>query len=140
MINPIFYVLKKMVWSNYPIIIFRLFLLFLIPWWAFIPIQVIISFNFFAQSIFCWLLTCVYHIYWIRVNWYWHLSLGVIANFQSAVSKQEIRICFPHRILEGHGERSGFCDFTCCNQYIDWLQGSSSSYSSLRFCRKVLAK
>ena len=67
-----------------------------------------ISFKLFAQDLFCWLLTIVYHIYWIRVHWSWNLSLGVIANIQWAVSKPYIQICVYHRFLEGRGEGDVF--------------------------------
>ena len=36
---------------------------------------------------------------------------------------------FPCRIVEGCGEGAGFCDCTCFNKYIDWIQGSYSSLS-----------
>ena len=53
------------------------------------------SFDFFVQTFFCWLLACVYHIYWIIVHWPWILSLGVIANFQWSVSKLDMQISSP---------------------------------------------
>ena len=31
-----------------------------------------ISLKFLVQSFFCWFLTCVYHIHWIRVHLYWN--------------------------------------------------------------------
>ena len=42
--------------------------------------------------------------------------------------------------MEGRGEGAGFCHFKFCNQCIDWIQGSSSIYSSLKLCRKVYAQ
>ena len=85
-----------------------------------------ISFKFFFQYLFCWLLTCVNHIYWIRVYWYLNVFSGVLSNFQRDISKPYIWICFPYRFVEGCGEGSSFCDFTCCHQYIDWIQGNTS--------------
>ena len=82
------------------------------------------SFKLFSKSFFCWMFTCVYHIYWIIVHWYWNLSLGVIENCQWSISKPDMRICFPCRFVEGCGEVSGFCDLTYCHEYIDWLQGN----------------
>ena len=63
-----------------------------------------ISFKFFVKALFCWLLTYVYCIYWIRVHWSWNLSLGVFANFLRAVSKSDIQIPPPQRFVEGRGE------------------------------------
>ena len=31
-----------------------------------------ITFKFFAQALFCWMLACVYHIHWISVHWSWN--------------------------------------------------------------------
>ena len=84
-----------------------------------------ISFKFFVQAFFCWLLTCVYHIYCIIVNWYWKFPLGVLANSQWAISKPDIQNFSPHRFVESCGKGAGF--FTFCHQFIDWFQGSSSS-------------
>ena len=67
-----------------------------------------ISFKIFFQAFFCWLLTCVYHIYWIRTHWYWNLSLVVIENFQCAVYKPDIRIWFLSRLVEVCGEGAVF--------------------------------
>ena len=99
-----------------------------------------ISFKSFVQAFFCWFLTCVYHIYWINIHWYWNLSAGVIANCKWAVSKPYIRIYFPSRFLEGRGRGAGFFDFTSLYQYIYWLQGSYSSSTSLELCRQVLSQ
>ena len=77
------------------------------------------------QTSFCWLLTCVYHIYWIRVHWYWNLSLGMLENCQWAIYQPDIEICFLCRFVKGHGEGASFCDLTCNCQYIDCLQCSS---------------
>ena len=89
------------------------------------------------QALFRWLLNCVCHIYWIHVHWSWNVSSGVIENFQWGVSKPYIRICFYCRFVEGHGEGAGFRDFTCIHQYIDFIQGSSSTYSSLKLLSQV---
>ena len=62
---------------------------------------------------------------------YWNLSLGLIANFQWAVSKPYIKICFPRRFVGGCGEGAVFCYRVCCNKYTDRLQGSSSSLTFL---------
>ena len=51
-----------------------------------------ISFEFFVKDFFCWLLTCVYWIYWIIINLYWNLSLGVSTNFLWDVSKSDIQL------------------------------------------------
>ena len=83
-----------------------------------------ISFKFFVQSFF---LNCVYHIYWISVYWSWNLSSNVLKNCLWDISKPDISILFPRRFVGGHGKGAGFCDFTCIHQYIDCLQGSSSS-------------
>ena len=93
-----------------------------------------ISFKLFVQSSFCWLLTCVYHIYWISVHLSKNLSLGVLENCQCDISKPAIRILFPHSFMEGHGEGASFCGFACNHQYIDCLQGSYSSSSILKLC------
>ena len=69
-----------------------------------------ISFELFVQAFFCWLLTCVYHIYWIRVNWSWNLTLVVLTNCMWVVSKPDILICSPCRFVEVCGEGTGFCD------------------------------
>ena len=116
------------------------FLFFLISCWAFIPIQVPVSFKLFVESIFCLFLTCVYHIYFIIVHWSWKLSLGAISNFRWAVSKPDIRSCFSHMLVKFRGEGCGFCGCTYLNQYIDWLQVSSSSYSKLNFIGKCCLK
>ena len=60
----------------------------------------IISFKLFVQAFFYWLLTCVYHMYWISVHWSWNLYLGVLANHQWTISKLDICICFYHRLVE----------------------------------------
>ena len=86
-----------------------------------------ISFRFFIQAFFCSFLTCVYHIYWIIIHWFWNLSSGFIENFQWDVYKPDIQICFPHRFVEGRGEGAGFFCFACLRQYIDCIQGISSS-------------
>ena len=41
---------------------------------------------------------------------------------QWSVSKQDIHIFFPRRLVEGLGEGDSFCDCTCCNKYINWIQ------------------
>ena len=97
-----------------------------------------ISFKLFVQDFFSWFLTCVYHIDCIIIHWSWNFSSDVIANFQWSVSKPDIWVCFPCGFVEGRGEGYVFCYFTCRNQYIYWIQGSSSSYSSLKFCWWVL--
>ena len=74
------------------------------------------------------MLTCVYHIYLISVNWYWNLSSCVIVNCHWAVSKPDIQICPPCRFGEGRGEGCAFCDCTCHNKYIDWM---------LLLCRRI---
>ena len=63
----------------------------------------------------------------------------MIANFQWAVSKPGIWICFSRRFVEGCGEGDSFY-FVYCNQYIDWLQVSYSIYSSVVFGSYVLAQ
>ena len=88
----------------------------------------IISTKFFVQDFFCWFLTCVYHIYWISIHWSWNLSLGVLANFPWDVFKPDIRIWPSRRFVEGCGEVAVFFNFTCYHKYIDWLQGSYSSW------------
>ena len=97
-----------------------------------------ISTKLFVQDLFCWLLTCVYHIYYISVHWSWKLSLGVFENCQWDVSKLYIWILCSCRFVEACGKGAGFCDFICCHQYIDWIQGSSSSYSIFQLCGQVL--
>ena len=79
-----------------------------------------IFFKLFVKAFFCWLLTCVYRIYWISVYWCWNLSLGVIANCQWDHSKPDIHICFLRRRVEGCGKGAGFF-FSHHHQYIDWL-------------------
>ena len=86
-----------------------------------------ISFKFFSQAFFSILLNFVYHIYFISVYWSWNLSLGVMENFQWAVSKPDILTWFLWRSVEVRGEGDSFCDCTCLQEYIDWIQGSSSS-------------
>ena len=54
-----------------------------------------ISFKLTTQAFFCWLLTCVFSIYWTSVNWYWNLSLGVIVIFQWAITNQTYIFSFP---------------------------------------------
>ena len=85
------------------------------------------SVKILIQAFFCWFLTCVYHIYWISVNWSWKLSLGFIENGQWAIYKLDMWICSPRRFVEGCGSGDGFCDCACCNWYINWIQGSSRS-------------
>ena len=51
-----------------------------------------ISIKFFVEGLFCWFLTCVYHIYWISINWSWNFSLGVIGNCHWGVSKTDMRL------------------------------------------------
>ena len=87
-----------------------------------------ISIELFIQSFLCWLLTCVYHIYWIRVNWSWNLTLVVLTNCMWVVSKPDILICFPCRFVEGWWRGYRVLWFTCHRQYIDCLQGSYSSF------------
>ena len=79
-------------------------------------------FKLFIQYLFCWLPTCVYFIYYISVHWSWNLSLGTLENFQWAVYKPGIQICFPHRFVEGRGKGTDFCYFNFPHQYIDWHQ------------------
>ena len=79
----------------------------LFSWWTVKPVQVIISIKFFIQAVF-WLLTCVYHIYWMCIHWSWSLSSGVIANCQWAGSKLYIQICFLHRLVEGCSKAASF--------------------------------
>ena len=43
----------------------------------------------------------------------------------------------PHMFVEGCSQGASFCGFTCHHQYIDWIQGISSIYSSLNLCRQV---
>ena len=74
------------------------------------------SFKFFAQDLFCWLLTCVNNMFWISVHWSWNFSSGVSENCQWDVSKPDIQICHPHRFVEGSGEGDDFCDFTYLHQ------------------------
>ena len=103
--------------------------------WSFSLFDKKISSKFFVQALFYLLLTYVYHIYRISNHWYWNLYLVAIATCQWDVSKPDIRICFPHRLVKGRSEGAVFCCCTCHNQYIDWFQGISSNYSSLKFCR-----
>ena len=56
-----------------------------------------ISIKFFVHVFFCWFLTCVYHNYWIRMNWTWNLLLGVLTNCQWAVSIPDIQTPPPPR-------------------------------------------
>ena len=67
-----------------------------------------ISLKFFAQNFFCWLFTCVYHIYWNSVHWSWNASSNVLSNCYWAISKPAIYICFRHRFVEGTGEGAIF--------------------------------
>ena len=83
-------------------------------------------FNLLVQRLFYWLLTCVHHIYWISVHLSWNLFSGEIEKFVWEVSKPDIWVWFTHRFVEGCGEGSCFCDFTCHYQYINWIKGSSS--------------
>ena len=62
-----------------------------------------ISFNFFTEALFYWLLTCVYHIYWIIVHWSWNLYSGAIGICKWAISKPDIQIFFPLRFFGGRG-------------------------------------
>ena len=94
-----------------------------------------ISLKFFVQAFFYWFFNAVYYIYCISTHCSLNLSSGVLEHFQRAVSKPDIRICFPHRFVEGRGRGDDFCYLTCRHQYIDWIQGSYSSYSSLKLCR-----
>ena len=111
------------------------------PWDVSKPdIQICFPFKFFVQYFLCLLLTCVYHIHWVEVHWSWNLSSGELENCQWAVSKPDVRVCFPRRFVEGRGEGASFCDFICRHQCIDCIQGSSSSYSILKFCRWVFPK
>ena len=102
--------------------------------------QLIALINIKHPSNYLWmpsflLLTCVYHIYCISVHLSWNFSSGVLENCKWDVSKPDTQILFPRSFTEGRGEGAGFCDFTCCHQCIDWLQGSSSSSPSLNFWR-----
>ena len=99
-----------------------------------------ISFKIFVQAFFCWLLNCVHHIYWVSIHWSWNLSSCVVVNFQWYVSKPYIRICSPHTFVEGCVEGDGFYGRICCHQYIDWLQGSSSSLQLLVNCWQLIYK
>ena len=67
-----------------------------------------ISFTFFVKAFFCLFLTCVHHIYCIRVHWFWNLCWVFIENLQWAVSKLDMPICFSRSFMEGHGEGAGF--------------------------------
>ena len=53
-------------------------------------------------------MTCVYHIYWISVNWSWNLSLSVLTICQWDPSKPDVRIYFPSNFVEGRGEGEVF--------------------------------
>ena len=77
--------------------------------------------QFLVQAFFCWLLSCVYRIYWIIVHFYWNLSLSLLANCQWAVSKLDVQIFFHRRFVEGRGKVTGIYDFTFRHQYINWV-------------------
>ena len=79
-----------------------------------------ISFKFFVQALFCWLLYFVYFVYWISVHWYWNLSLGVLENCLWAVSKWYIQLFFPRRFVEVHGEGAS-CVVSLVVLILRWL-------------------
>ena len=79
-----------------------------------------ISFRFFVQTFFCWLLICV-----VNRCMSWRcmllvLSSGFIENFQLVVSKPGIQICFLHSFVEGCGECAVFLWFHPVPS-INWL-------------------
>ena len=78
-------------------------------WWIFLILNIL---QLIFQALFCLLLTCVYHIYYIIVHLSWNLSSGVISNYQWSLFKLDICIYFPHRFVEGREEGDGFCYFT----------------------------
>ena len=79
-----------------------------------------ISFKFFTQEYFRWLLTFVYWIYWIIVHWPRNFYLGVIENCMWDVYKTCMHICPPYRFVEGCGEGTGF---VLTIFIINWLTG-----------------
>ena len=85
-------------------------------------IALFLSVKFFVQDFLSLLLTCVYHICWIRVHWSWNFSLGVSENFQWAVYKPHIHICFPRRFVEGCGEGEVFLPYVAINISVGFKQ------------------
>ena len=47
--------------------------------------------------------------------------------YQISVGRIQTRHTYflPRRFVEVHGKDSGLFYFTCCHQYIHWIQGSS---------------
>ena len=80
-----------------------------------------ISLKFFTEAYFCWFLACVYWIYWISIYWSPNLSFGVFANRLWFVSKTDVWILFPHRLVA----RVTFFSYTFHYQFIDLLQGNN---------------
>ena len=66
-----------------------------------------ISSKFFGQALFGLLLTCVYCVYWISINWDWNLSSRLIVNCMWDINKSDIQLFFPLRFVEGRGEGYG---------------------------------
>ena len=89
-----------------------------------------ISFKFFVQALFCWLLTFVYHIYWIRAHSSWTFYLGVFENYQWEVSKLDIWIWFPRRFM---------CR-TMSSRYIIWLIPQHWLHARVKQCWTSFSK
>ena len=63
------------------------------------------------------------------------LFLGCDCKFSVGCIQTGHAYFFSRRFVEGCGKGAGFCDITCCHQYIDCIQGSSSSSSSVHLCQ-----
>ena len=82
--------------------------------------------KFTVQELLCWLLNCVFFVYCIIINWSWTFYLDVIKNCLWDVYTLDMKICSPHRIVEGRGKCAVF-KFHLSSS-IDWMYAIQSSW------------
>ena len=80
--------------------------------------------------------TCVYLFYLIIIHWSLNFSLGVIENCLRALSKPDVRIFFPTKIVEGRGEGSGFVVTLFITKLLTIFKAIVSSFC-IEFCQAL---
>ena len=84
------------------------------------------SFNLFVQSLFCLLLTCVYHIYWVIIHWSWNLlSIMLEKNSVGHIQSRHI-YSLPPQVCGRLWRGWRFMWFHLLSS-IHWLDPSKSS-------------
>ena len=87
-------------------------------------------------KIYMWALHHKLVLFQQSMNCFWYVleneTEGNILGWTTSTRHTDLS---PHRFVTGRGKGASFCDLNCLHQYIDCLQGSYSSYSSLNLCR-----